>query len=489
MPTNFCVFLQRKQTTAVAYKRIQGGVQPDISLHVTSNFKWSMLSLKLCPYGTPNIQLPFRVEKRYRSKAWSTNCNSCMVESWVHKPYTIMRVQFCKEYIGVRLQFVARVGDLFAATETPIILLKRHAPPPSANAALPSMQSPLPTLTGATLRSPTSVLQPEKTQLLPCVSPRSRKQVTRLTAPFTQTSHDSHNVYKPPPQDMKRLGQTITLPVTLLKTPPLVTTPSTASALKAEPISPRQPRVSSKQMTRLTTPFTATSRDSHRVYKARGTKRVGQTTTAPPASAVVAVLTSPMSGQHPEQNQLMTHTSPHQHKQLSQLGVSFSPNSHDSRSIYKPHDMERLGQTTSPQAPSSQAVLMTATGGQHPKQALLAIAPPRPLKQMARLTAPFSPSRDSRHVYKPHDMERLGHITLSPTRLKALPSPTSPLSSTQLSSTAVLNPATLDSSSSSRTSGFCARPNRPTHRHTAGMPSKKRSRAKKGRNISHRDKL
>ena len=111
---------------AVAYKRIQGGVQPDVSVRITSNFIWEMLSLELRPYGcTENIKrLPFHVEEEYGSKVWTRRCESCLVQPWQHKQYTTVRIQFCKGYYGMRLQFIARVGKHTACTKIPIVVVK-----------------------------------------------------------------------------------------------------------------------------------------------------------------------------------------------------------------------------------------------------------------------------------------------------------------------------------------------------------------------------
>ena len=111
---------------AVAYKRIQGGVQPDVSVRITSNFIWDMLSLELRPYGCANsmTRLPFHVEEEYGSKVWTRRCKSCLVQPWQHKQYTTVRVQFCKGYYGMRLQFIARVGKYTAFTKIPIVVVK-----------------------------------------------------------------------------------------------------------------------------------------------------------------------------------------------------------------------------------------------------------------------------------------------------------------------------------------------------------------------------
>ena len=105
----------------VVKKRIQGGVQPDIALRVTSNFAWTSLQLTL--HGCKSKkQLQFCVEMEHGSKLWSEPAHACIVRSWKHKEYTSVRVQFCREYYGQKIQFKARIGNLSATTETPIVL-------------------------------------------------------------------------------------------------------------------------------------------------------------------------------------------------------------------------------------------------------------------------------------------------------------------------------------------------------------------------------
>ena len=119
--------MQTKNTGAtVAYKRIQGGIQPDVSVRISSNFAWKSLWLELRPYGCESkISLPFRVEEEYGCKKWTEPSERCLVEPWQHKKYTTVRVQFCKQYYGVRLQFIARAEHYIAATQVPIVLLKQ----------------------------------------------------------------------------------------------------------------------------------------------------------------------------------------------------------------------------------------------------------------------------------------------------------------------------------------------------------------------------
>lgn len=125
-PRLMIAFQTKRIGAAVAYKRIQGGVQPDVSVRITSNFIWEMLSLELRPYGcTENIKrLPFHVEEEYGSKVWTRRCESCLVQPWQHKQYTTVRIQFCKGYYGMRLQFIARVGKHTACTKIPIVVVK-----------------------------------------------------------------------------------------------------------------------------------------------------------------------------------------------------------------------------------------------------------------------------------------------------------------------------------------------------------------------------
>ena len=105
----------------VVHKRIQGGVQADIALRLTSNFAWTYLKLTLHG-GDSKKKLRFCVEMEHGSKRWSKPVDACMVRSWQHKLYTSVRAQFCKEYYGQKLQFKARIADLSATTETPIVL-------------------------------------------------------------------------------------------------------------------------------------------------------------------------------------------------------------------------------------------------------------------------------------------------------------------------------------------------------------------------------
>ena len=114
----------------IVHKRIQGGVQADISLRVASNFKWTCLTLTLHTYKSKK-RVRFRVEIGHLSKQWSKDCDASIVRSWKHKQYTNVRVQFCKEYYGQQLQFRARVASLIAAeTQTPIVITKGNCDMP-----------------------------------------------------------------------------------------------------------------------------------------------------------------------------------------------------------------------------------------------------------------------------------------------------------------------------------------------------------------------
>ena len=119
----------------VAYKKIQGGVQPDMSLRITSNFSWKRLSLTLRPYRcTSKKQLPFRVEEKHGSKEWTEQCQDCHVQPWKHKCYTSVRVQFCREYFGTQLEFLVRgQNNVNAATKLPFIVLPRYEPRKGTN--------------------------------------------------------------------------------------------------------------------------------------------------------------------------------------------------------------------------------------------------------------------------------------------------------------------------------------------------------------------
>ena len=107
----------------IVYKRIQGGVQADISLRVKSNFEWNRLTLTLHRRKSQK-RLRFRVEIDHRSQEWSEDCDACIVRSWKHKQYTSVRAQFCKEYYGQQLHFRARAEHLVTETHTPIVITK-----------------------------------------------------------------------------------------------------------------------------------------------------------------------------------------------------------------------------------------------------------------------------------------------------------------------------------------------------------------------------
>lgn len=126
---------------AVVFKKIQGGIQPDISLRLTGNFPWSLVSIVLRPYGvTSTKQFPFRAEMKYGSKQWSKRCKNCLVRAWQHKRYTNVRIQFCRDYYGIPLQFIAQVEGLCAVTTTPIVTFK-----PVANGSRRGLDPGVPT--------------------------------------------------------------------------------------------------------------------------------------------------------------------------------------------------------------------------------------------------------------------------------------------------------------------------------------------------------
>ena len=110
----------------VAYKRIQGGIQSDITLRITSNFSWYIAFLSLHQFDPNNTNkeqpLPFRVEKLHGTRSWMVCRKGCFVRSWHHKRYTSVRIQFFKHYCGRRLQFTMQIGDMHAATTTPIVV-------------------------------------------------------------------------------------------------------------------------------------------------------------------------------------------------------------------------------------------------------------------------------------------------------------------------------------------------------------------------------
>jgi hypothetical protein len=66
----------------------------------------------------------FHVDEECGSKVWTRRCESCLVQPWQHKQYTTVRIQFCKGYYGMRLQFIARVGKHTACTKIPIVVVK-----------------------------------------------------------------------------------------------------------------------------------------------------------------------------------------------------------------------------------------------------------------------------------------------------------------------------------------------------------------------------
>ena len=104
-------------------------MQPDLTLRIRSNFSWKAVSLELreqhCSYEK---RFAFRFETEHGSKKWSQRCKQCFVKASKSKTYTSVRIQFCREYYGVRLQFAARVGRESAVTAVPIVLLRAGIP-------------------------------------------------------------------------------------------------------------------------------------------------------------------------------------------------------------------------------------------------------------------------------------------------------------------------------------------------------------------------
>lgn len=122
----------KSSMSAIAYKRIQGGKQPDICLRVTSNFAWQSVSLELREHAPTSKKhasaskkrFHFRIEKEYGSKVWSKRCKKHLVHNSQSKNHTNIRVQFCREYYGLNLQFFVRTSKHTAMTKLPIFLLK-----------------------------------------------------------------------------------------------------------------------------------------------------------------------------------------------------------------------------------------------------------------------------------------------------------------------------------------------------------------------------
>lgn len=117
-----CKRMQAKNVKAhVAYKHIQGGKQPDISLRVTSHFP---VYLELRQHKCSSTKrYCFRVELMHRSKTWSECCARYLVQPSKHKRYSNVRIQFCKGYYGVPLQFHVHGRGETAVTSMPIVLL------------------------------------------------------------------------------------------------------------------------------------------------------------------------------------------------------------------------------------------------------------------------------------------------------------------------------------------------------------------------------
>ena len=111
----------------IAYKRIQGGIQPDITLRMATNLPWDTALLSLQFYGQRQVlgqSLPFRVEKMHGAKVWAEHWNGCLVKSCEDKLFTRVRVQFCKSYFEKPIQFCVKVEDTSATTALPIVIIK-----------------------------------------------------------------------------------------------------------------------------------------------------------------------------------------------------------------------------------------------------------------------------------------------------------------------------------------------------------------------------
>ena len=110
-------------TATVAYKKIRGRYQPDITLFIRSKLKCTILSIALRQHGsTSYVKLPFRVETEYKSEVWE-RCTNFSLRMWPHTSCTPLRVQFCPDYCdNLRVHFVVRVGNLFAITDPPIVV-------------------------------------------------------------------------------------------------------------------------------------------------------------------------------------------------------------------------------------------------------------------------------------------------------------------------------------------------------------------------------
>ena len=114
---------------AIVYKKIQGGKQSDITLTLRGKVLSQDIVLELREQNSGSKKcFPFRVETKHGSKIWSSARKQVVVKSskgnwWCKR----IRAQFCREYYGVPLQFVVRVGNLIAKTIIPIVVLKPGA--------------------------------------------------------------------------------------------------------------------------------------------------------------------------------------------------------------------------------------------------------------------------------------------------------------------------------------------------------------------------
>lgn len=101
----------------------------DICIRVTYNFKWTNFAVSLHMHGSEGSSpLLFRAEKKGRIKEWSGVCYNFSVKenmSWPHKNYTDVRIRFCSDYGGKRIQFAARVDDMATLTTLPVVVSER----------------------------------------------------------------------------------------------------------------------------------------------------------------------------------------------------------------------------------------------------------------------------------------------------------------------------------------------------------------------------
>ena len=122
-----CTNTQVKRSSVekpIAYKKIQGGIQSDVTLRMASNFAWDSALLLLHYFGDKHRLLPFRAEKIHGAKVWVEHRSGCFVKSCDDKHFTSVRVQFCKEYYDKPIQFSIKVDESTASTALPIVILR-----------------------------------------------------------------------------------------------------------------------------------------------------------------------------------------------------------------------------------------------------------------------------------------------------------------------------------------------------------------------------